>query len=108
LVHFRSGKQAERRLNNMPDEAIPLSEEQLLAILKSPKVADALRPSSPWMGPEETARYLGIALGTLRNWTSAHYIPFVKKGRIVRYHRLVIDRWLAKGACRGRATLADV
>src|SRR5262249_689184 len=57
---------------------------------------------------EETARYLGIALGTLRNWTSAHYIPFVKKGRIVRYHRLVIDRWLAKGACRGRATLADV
>ena len=92
----------------MPDEAIPLSEEQFLAILKSPRVADALRPASPWMGPEETAQYLGIALGTLRNWTSAHFIPHAKKGRVVRYNREIIDRWLGKGACPGRATLADV
>ena len=92
----------------MPDEAIPLSEEQLLAILKSPRVADALRPASPWMAPEETARYLRIALGTLRNWTSAHYIPHAKRGRVVRYHRTIIDRWLGKDACPGRATLADV
>jgi len=92
----------------MPDEAIPLSEDQFLAILKSHRVADALRQASPWMGPEAAAQYLGIALGTLRNWTSMHFIPHAKKGRVVRYNRVIIDRWLAKGACPGRATLADV
>lgn len=63
---------------------------------------------SPWMAPEEAAQYLGIALGTLRNWTSARFIPFAKKGRVVRYHRDTIDKWLTKGACPGRPSLADV
>ena len=53
------------------------------------------------MSPIETAEYLGIALGTLRNWTSARFIPFSKKGRIVRYNRTAIDARLAKGGCSG-------
>ncbi|MHB1427011.1 MAG: helix-turn-helix domain-containing protein [Gemmataceae bacterium] len=60
------------------------------------------------MTPEETATYLGIALGTLRNWTSARFVPFSKRGRVVRYHRDTIDRWLSRGSCSGRTTLADV
>jgi excisionase family DNA binding protein len=60
-------------------------------------------PRSPWMTPQEAAVYLKIALGTLRNWTSAHFIPFVKRGRVVRYHREQIDQWLAKGGCKGRS-----
>lgn len=64
--------------------------------------------SSPWMTPQEAADYLQIALGTLRNWTSARFVPFAKRGRIVRYHRGAIDRWLSKGGCPGRTTLADV
>jgi excisionase family DNA binding protein len=63
---------------------------------------------SPWMTPQETADYLQIALGTLRNWTSARFIPHVKRGRIVRYHRETIDKWLSKNGCPGRTTLADV
>jgi excisionase family DNA binding protein len=59
------------------------------------------------MTPQETAVYLKIALGTLRNWTSARFIPFVKRGRIVRYHRDHVDQWLAKGGCHGRSTLPD-
>jgi excisionase family DNA binding protein len=66
------------------------------------------RPISPWMPPAVAAAYLGISLGTLRNWTSARFIPFAKKGRIVRYHKDVIDKWLAKGGCPGRATIADL
>jgi excisionase family DNA binding protein len=46
------------------------------------------------MSPQEAADYIGIALGTLRNWTSAEFVPFAKKGRVVRYHRDVIDAWL--------------
>ena len=91
----------------MPENVVALSEEQLLAMLQSPRVAEALRQPSPWLTPEEAAGYLGIALGTLRNWTSAHFIPHARKGRVVRYHRDALDRWLSKGGCPGRSTLAD-
>ena len=63
--------------------------------------------TSPWLRPLEAALYLGVALGTLRNWTSAHYVPHSKRGRVVRYHRDALDKWLGKGACAGRTTLPD-
>jgi excisionase family DNA binding protein len=66
------------------------------------------RAPSPWLRPEEAADYLGVALGTLRNWTSARYVPFARRGRVVRYHRETLDRWLASGACPGRGTIADL
>ena len=66
------------------------------------------RSGSPWLPPEEAADYLGIALGTLRNWTSARYVPFSRRGRVVRYHRDALDRWLSRGSCPGRSTIADV
>jgi excisionase family DNA binding protein len=90
----------------MEAEFAALTDEQLLGLLKARGLVPSPSPS-PWMGPEETAAYLGIALGTLRNWTSARFIPFAKKGRVVRYHRHAIDKWLAKGGCSGRATQAD-
>lgn len=71
-----------------------------------PSPADGVR--SPWMRPRATADYVGIAIGTLRNLTSAKGIPHVKRGRIVRYHKDQIDAWLSKGACRGRTTLVDM
>jgi excisionase family DNA binding protein len=91
----------------MTPELVGLTQEQLRALLREARLADAVPPPSPWMSPRETARYLGIALGTLRNWTSARFIPYSKRGRVVRYHRDAIDRWLARGACSGRTTLAD-
>ncbi len=63
---------------------------------------------SPWLKPVEAAMYLGVALGTLRNWTSAHYVPHAKRGRVVRYRRDALDAWLSRGACTGRATLPDL
>ena len=71
------------------------------------KTRFALR-QSPWLKPVEAAMYLGVALGTLRNWTSAHYIPHAKRGRVVRYRRDLLDAWLSRGACAGRATLPNV
>ncbi len=62
---------------------------------------------SPWMKPEAAAEYLGIALGTLRNWTSARFVPFSRRGRIVRYHRGTLDRWLSQGSCPGRKTIVS-
>ena len=85
-----------------------LTEEKLLELLQSPRLAGAARLSSPWMTPRETAEYLQISLGTLRNWTSAHFVPFCKKGRVVRYNRKTLDKWLEKGGCAGRTTMADL
>jgi excisionase family DNA binding protein len=53
---------------------------------------------SPWLTPKLAAIYLGIALGTLRNWTSTRFVPHAKRGRVVRYHRDQLDRWLESGA----------
>ena len=92
----------------MPIDVAALTDEQLLALLKSRDLADLVKSPSPWMGPQEAAAYLGIAVGTLRNWTSAKFVPFARRGRVVRYHRDAIDRWLSRGACPGRTTLADV
>lgn len=64
-------------------------------------------PTSPWMKPEEAAEYLGVALGTLRNWTSAKFVPFSKRGGIVRYHRNQLDKWLLAKSCKGRSTYAN-
>ena len=91
----------------MADTAPALTEDQLRAILEATGLAGRAKSSSPWMSPEEAAEYLGIALGTLRNWTSARFVPFAKRGGVVRYHRPTIDKWLARGGCPGRTTLAD-
>jgi len=91
----------------MPVDHTKVTDEQMREKLRSPRAAGLLGASSPWMTPAEAATYLGIALGTLRNWTSARYIPFSKRGRVVRYHRDTIDKWLARGGCAGRTTLAD-
>jgi excisionase family DNA binding protein len=93
-------------MNSEPLGAAP-TYEQLLALLRPAKLTDAIRPLSPWMNPEEAAAYLHIKLGTLRNWTSAKFVPHAKRGRVVRYNRDVIDKWLSRGACPGRTTLAD-
>ena len=58
--------------------------EQILSWLDS---SEAIRRASPWMTPQQTAGYLGISLGTLRNWTCARFVPFSRRGRVVRYHR---------------------
>ena len=63
--------------------------------------------TSPWMKPDEAAEYLGVALGTLRNWTSARFIPFSKRGGVVRYHRDRLDEWLSSKSCRGRSTFPN-
>ena len=62
---------------------------------------------SPWMTYQAAADYLHVSVGTLRNWVSARYVPFARRGRVVRFHREKLDRWLRHGECTGRRTVAD-
>jgi excisionase family DNA binding protein len=74
----------------------------------APQRSESSASASPWLTPAACAAYLRIALGTLRNWTSEHFIPYSKRGGVVRYHKETIDRWLARGGCQGRSNHADV
>lgn len=69
---------------------------------------------SNWLQPEEAAAYLGVAVGTIRNLTSAGRLPFGRRGRIVRYRSEDLDQWLLGGDGRsasaseaGRWAVAD-
>ena len=44
----------------------------------------------------DAAAYLGITAGTLNVWrcTKRHVIPYAKVGRLVRYKKDDLDRWL--------------
>ena len=46
---------------------------------------------------EEAAAHIGVNPRTLEVWrcTKRHQIPFIKVGRLVRYRREDLDRWLA-------------
>ena len=76
--------------------------------MKEQSEQDNPRHVSPWMTAEQTAAYLGVAKGTIYNLTSARVIPHVRRGRIVRFHRAVIDRWLSAKACGGRHRFEDM
>ncbi len=44
----------------------------------------------------DAADYLGITPGTLNVWrcTKRHQIPYIKVGRLVKYRKSDLDKWL--------------
>ncbi len=52
------------------------------------------RVDTPWMTIHQVALYLSVSPGTVRNWVSQRRVPFARRGRVVRFHRNRIDRWL--------------
>ena len=63
--------------------------------------------NTPWMTIAQLSEYLSVSSGTIHNWVSQKYIPYAKRGRIVRFHRQKIDEWLAADFCLGRHTIAQ-
>ena len=56
-----------------------------------------MRPDSPRrLTTSQAAAYIGIRPGTLEIWRAKgrYHIPFVRIGRLVRYDRADLDRWL--------------
>jgi excisionase family DNA binding protein len=52
---------------------------------------------------KELAQELGIKLSTVYYWSHIGYIPVVKLGRLIRFRRSSINKWLAKRENKGRA-----
>jgi excisionase family DNA binding protein len=52
--------------------------------------------------PKELACELGIRLSTIYYWSHIGYIPVVKMGRLIRFRRSSINKWLEKKEEKGR------
>ena len=55
---------------------------------------------------ERAARLLGVSRGTLENWVSSglYGVPFIKVGRLVRFRRDSLERWLESRERGGTAS----
>ena len=56
-----------------------------------------IEPQTGLMDNSAAADYIGVKGGTLEVWrsTKRHEIPFIKVGRLVKYRRSDLDKWLA-------------
>ena len=43
---------------------------------------------------ENLAAYLRVSIRTIDTWVCRNKVPYIKVGRIVRFDKKVIDRWL--------------
>jgi len=84
---------------NIPPELVSAIADAVMARLKPILTGLQTNPSQAddLMGVAELGKYLG---GVSRDWvyhrTAGNEIPFVKVGRMIKFRRLDIDRWLAK------------
>jgi PTS system nitrogen regulatory IIA component len=46
------------------------------------------------MGIEELAAYLGVRTSTIYGWAHVRAIPYFKIGRLLRFKKSEIDRWI--------------
>jgi len=84
---------------NIPPELVSAIADAVMARLKP--ILTGLQTNSSQsddlMGVAELGKYLG---GVSRDWiyqrTAGNEIPFVKVGRMIKFRRSDIDRWLAK------------
>lgn len=54
-----------------------------------------------WLDVDTAAQYLCMSRHALYHRVSRRQIPFVRSGRIVRFDRQALDRWMSKGVRNG-------
>lgn len=55
------------------------------------------------MNADEVAAYLGVSKRCVYGWVSRRRMPFLKIGRLTRFRRSDLDRWLHKQAVKEMA-----
>jgi excisionase family DNA binding protein len=53
---------------------------------------------------EEIAEFLRVKPGTIYQWTHEGYIPYIKIGKLLRFRRSKILKWLENKSTNGRKT----
>lgn len=79
----------------LPDEQIHQI-QLLLSNLINKEIREQLDKSgidSPYLNKQQACNYLGISNNTLDSWIQSG-LPSIKIGKIIRFHKDAIDRWL--------------
>jgi excisionase family DNA binding protein len=53
---------------------------------------------------QELSEELGVRLSTIYYWSHIGFIPTIKLGRLIRFRRSSVLKWLEKMETKGRAT----
>lgn len=61
-------------------------------------------PQNDLLDNSQAAAYIGVTPRTLEVWRAVrrHSIPYIKVGRLVKYRRADLDRWLASRTIDGK------
>src|SRR5436190_20144083 len=54
-----------------------------------------------WLDVDAASRYLCMSVHALYHRIGRRQIPYVKQGRMIRFDRFALDRWMAKGVRNG-------
>ena len=57
---------------------------------------------------QEVATYTGLSVHTLYTMVSQRRIPFVKMGRLTKFDREEIDKWIASHSVKVRRSFATI
>ena len=57
---------------------------------------------------QEVATYTGLSVHTLYTMVSQRRIPFVKMGRLTKFDRVELDKWIAGHSVKVRRSFATV
>jgi len=57
---------------------------------------------SKYYTPQELADLLGVKLSTIYNWSHIKFLPTTKIGKVIRFRKEAIDKWLLKRESNGR------
>ena len=79
-------------LNRLGDHVIK-PEQNLMPVARALAELVKKEPTAAF-GIEEAAAYIGCEPGTLRVWVSRRKVPHLKVGRLVRFRRKDLDKWL--------------
>lgn len=52
----------------------------------------------------QIATHLNVKKSTIYNWTHTGYIPHIKVGRLVRFDKACVEKWLKNRTVRGRTS----
>jgi excisionase family DNA binding protein len=63
-------------------------------VSEKPVGSDIFPPQKQLLGIHEAAQFLGVRSNTVYTWVSQRKIPFVKVGRLTKFHRKDLEQWL--------------
>jgi excisionase family DNA binding protein len=87
---------AKIEIDSISMEELEIKIKQWVREVLSEQKSTSHNPSKP-MNAREAADYLGMSKGTLYKKTATQEIPYIKRGKVLLFHKGELDSWLESG-----------